>query len=51
LEVSNKVLAVTGGLEIYARKPGTVWTRLSAFADVGTNVIYVLDANGWKVGD
>jgi len=35
LDVGSKVLAVTRGLELYGIYPGTVWTRLSAYADAG----------------
>ena len=35
LDVGNKVLAVTRGLELYSTAPGTVWTRLAAYADAG----------------
>ena len=35
LDVGNKVLAVTKGLELYSTVPGTVWTRLAAYADAG----------------
>lgn len=51
IEASSKVLAVTHSVEFYGVVPGTVWTRLSAFADAGSNTIQVLESNGWKVGD
>ena len=44
---SNKVLAVTNQLNIFGKVPGSVWTRLSAFAKSGTNKIEVLSADGW----
>ena len=48
---SNKVFAVTGNLSIYAGVPGTVWTRLTSFADAGATSITVDSADGWEVGD
>ena len=36
LDVGNKVLAVTKGLELYSTPPETVWTRLAVYADAGT---------------
>jgi len=36
IDVGNKVLAVTRGLELYGISPTTVWTRLAAYADAGT---------------
>ena len=35
IDVGNKVLAVTKGIELYSTPPGTVWTRLSVYADAG----------------
>jgi len=32
IEGSSKVLAVTHSIELYGVVPGTVWTRLAAFA-------------------
>jgi hypothetical protein len=37
LDVGNKVLAVTRGLELYGIYPETVWTRLVAYADAGSS--------------
>ena len=31
----NKMLAVTGGLEFYGNPPRTIWSRLTATAEVG----------------
>jgi cell migration-inducing and hyaluronan-binding protein len=51
IEASNKVLAVTGSLNIYAPQPASVWTRLTVFAKAGDTTITVADATGWKAGD
>lgn len=51
VEGSSKVLAVTNKINWYGKVPGTVWTRLSAFAKAGTNKIEVLEATDWKKGD
>jgi hypothetical protein len=51
IEASSKVLAVTHSIELYGVVPGTVWTRLAAFADKGSSNIQVLEAKDWKVGD
>lgn len=51
IDASNKVLAVTGTLNIYANTPGSVWTRLAAFANAGDKQIKVLSSDGWMVGD
>jgi hypothetical protein len=36
VEGGNKVFVVTRGIELYGKAPGTVWTRLTAFASAGT---------------
>lgn len=51
IDSSSKVFAVTGGVQMVGITPGTVWTRLAAFADAGTDFIEVLEAKDWKVGD
>jgi hypothetical protein len=51
LDVGNKVLAVTRGLELYSKPPGTIWTRLAAYADAGATLITVAECADWKVGD
>ena len=45
------MLAVTGGLQMYGKPPGTIWTRLTATASPGDTSIEVLQADDWKVGD
>ena len=39
IDASNKVLAVTGGIELYGNPPATTWTRLAAYADAGSTTI------------
>jgi hypothetical protein len=51
IDAGNKVLAVTGGLELYGKAPDTVWTRLGAEVDTGDTQMTVLSASGWGVGD
>lgn len=41
----------TGRLELFGNPPGTIWTRLTAFADKGATSITVGNVTGWKVGD
>ena len=47
----NKILAVTGGLELYGQEHATSWTKLTRTALVGDNQIAVSSNIGWKVGD
>ena len=47
----NKMMVITGGLELYGVEPETTWTRLVRTALVGTQIIYVENATGWSVGD
>lgn len=49
--VGNKVLAVTGRVELFGIAPGTKFTRLTANAAVGATVITVAAATDWIVGD
>ncbi|CAK63318.1 unnamed protein product (macronuclear) [Paramecium tetraurelia] len=51
LDVGNKVLAVTRAMELYSKPPGTVWTRLAAYADAGATTITVAECADWAVGD
>ena len=51
IDAGNKVLAVTGGLELFGQTPNTIWTRLTEEVDAGATSISVLSADGWKVGD
>lgn len=39
VDASNKVLAVTNGIELYGTAPGTTWTRLSSYATAGDKTI------------
>ncbi len=45
----NKVIVVTGRLELYGVSPSTKWTRLTASGKVGDTVINVASAANWKV--
>lgn len=45
------MFVVTGKLELFGTAPATTWTRMTAFADAGTNSITVASASGWKIGD
>lgn len=47
----NKVIAVTGALNLYGVIPGATSTRLTAKAVAGSSTIEVGSAAGWKVGD
>jgi len=47
----NKVMAVTGALDLYGTIPSNVITRLSETAAVGATVIKVVSASGWVAGD
>jgi hypothetical protein len=47
----NKMLAVSGGLELYGNHPATIWTRLTSMAQVGATQITVESADGWNIGD
>lgn len=47
----NKMLVNTGRLQLYANPPSTVWTKMTAFADIGATSIKVASATGWNVGD
>ena len=40
-ESGNKMLAVTGGLNMFGVPPGTIWTKLTAMASVGATTISV----------
>jgi hypothetical protein len=35
VDASNKVLAVTGGIELFGNPPTTIWTRLAEYAVAG----------------
>jgi hypothetical protein len=39
IETSTKVMAVTGGISLYANPPTTVWTVLTAYANSGDTTI------------
>ena len=47
----NKMLAVTGSLELYGKVPSTVWTRMTQTASAGQSVINVQSTSGWESGD
>lgn len=41
IQTGRKTLAVSKGIELYSTIPGTVWTRLSVYADKGATSITV----------
>ena len=47
----NKIMVVTGGLELYGSFMSSSWTTLSAIASAGDNHILVDYSAGWQVGD
>ena len=47
----NKILAVTGDLELFGLSPTTSWAKLTKTAHVGDTQILVSSRGGWKVGD
>ena len=47
----NKILAVTGGLELFGLEPTTSWAKLTKTAHVGDTQILVSSRGGWKAGD
>ena len=51
VDASNKILAITYGIELYGSQPGTTWTRLTSFASAGDKTITVESASDWKIGD
>lgn len=47
----NKLLVVSGTLNIYGKSPATTWTKLtSTLFATGTSMI-VASTSGWNVGD
>ena len=51
VDASNKILAVTYGIELYGTPPGTTWTRLTSYASAGDKTITVESASDWNIGD
>ena len=51
VQTSSKSITITNGIQLFGKVPLTTWTRLAAFAKKGQNVIQVLQAADWKVGD
>lgn len=56
VEAGNKVLAVTGNLQLYGKKlPTPTWTRLFKFAHKGDTTVDVVinptSQHGWEIGD
>ena len=51
MEAGNKVLVVTGILELIGKVPKTVQTRLTKSINPGFTSINVENADDWKVGD
>lgn len=49
--VGNKVIAVTGRLELFGTPVATKYTRLIANAKPGDTTIQVATAIGWVIGD
>jgi hypothetical protein len=47
----NKMLAVTGKLQLFGPIPTTTWTKLTAFARPGDTTIDVISTAGWQIGD
>ena len=47
----NKLFVNTGRLELFGAAPTVVWTKMTAFANKGTNQITVDTTTGWAVGD
>ena len=47
----NKMFVVTGRLELFGVAPGSVWSRMTAFADKGATSIVVGSTTGWRIGD
>ena len=43
----NKIMVITGKLELYGKPPSTPWTKLKAFAYAGDTSITVQSAGGW----
>ncbi len=51
IDTGNKILAVTGGMNIFGKAPNIIWTKLSSCALIGTKIINLVDSVDWKVGD
>ena len=51
IEIGNKILAVTGTMNLYGQAPSVIWTKLSASALIGGNTVKLIDSVDWKVGD
>jgi hypothetical protein len=49
--VGNKMIVNTGRLELFGTPPATIWTKLTAFANIGETSITLESASGWKIGD
>jgi len=49
--VGNKVIAVTGRLELFGSTVESKYTRLTANVKPGDNSLTVISSNGWVVGD
>lgn len=47
----NKMLAVTGTLQLYGKQINNVWTKLTSIAPVGATTIQVANSADWSVGD
>ncbi len=47
----NKMLAVTGTLQLYGKPINNVWTKLTIIASVGDTTIEVANSADWSVGD
>lgn len=47
----NKVLAVTGRMQLYGKVPATTKSMLAKYANAGDKSIEVESTSGWAVGD
>ena len=50
IESGNKILAVTGEMNLYGKIPKTAYTRLTRSISIGTDVIDLLEAVDWSIG-
>lgn len=47
----NKIIGISGKMELYGVAPETTWTVLHAFAHAGDTSIEVGSTLGWAIGD